>query len=141
MEYLKYAAKPQKLNPNKPSHVDDWAIWEKIVTAAPANTLEQQGWFVSDSDNFVEWFQLKKNCPSHISPRQARQALALQGISEENILNGFNSLPSPIKELAKIEWDYSLEIKRDRLLVNSVAKLLGWSQYDLDRLFVFAKNL
>lgn len=139
---MKYAGKPQKLNPNKPSNVGDWEIWEVIETTdETATLLQSQGWYISDTNNFSEWFNLKKICPASITPRQARQALILQGITELEILAAFNSLPSPTKELALTEWEYSLEIRRNRQLTNSVASMLGWTQFQLDQLFVFAGSL
>lgn len=139
---MKYAAKPQKLNPNKPVTVDDWAVWERIETTnESAAILAANGWFISDTDNFEEWFALKKICPASITPRQARQALILQGITDEMISSAFDSLPSPTRELAKVEWEYSLAIQRDRQLTNAVSTLLGWTQFQLDQLFVYAGGL
>lgn len=136
-----FAAKPQKLNPNKQPHVDDWSVWEKIETDAPIHILEQHGWYVSDVDNFVEWFAIKKICPESVTPRQARQALILNGITQEMIDSALNSLPSPTKELALAEWNYSISIVRNRKLTNDVATMLNWSQFQLDQLFVFAGGL
>lgn len=139
---MKYAAKPQHLNPDKPAHADPWDVWECIeFDGTNENQLRAAGWFISDEDNFAEWFQIKKICPAKITPRQARQALILQNINEEMIQTAFDSLPSPTRELAKTEWEYSIEIQRDRRLTNEVAAMLGWTQFQLDQLFVFAGSL
>lgn len=139
---MKYAAKPQKLNPNKPSHLDDYAIWQKIQFNSNIDqTLISQGWFISNTDNFETLFYKMKICPKEITPRQARQALVLSGVSTDLILGGLNSLPSPTKELALIEWEYSTVIKRNNPLVTNVATMLGWTTYQLDDLWILGSNL
>lgn len=139
---MKYAAKPQYLNPEKPSHVDDYAIWEKIeIDDSIVNMMKSQGWFISDSDNFETLFYKMKMCPLEITPRQARQALFLAGVSVDMLIGGLNSLPSPYKELALIEWEYSTAFKRKNPLVTNVALMLGWTTYQLDDLWILGSTL
>jgi hypothetical protein len=139
---MKHAAIPQKNNPNKPTNVDDWAIWQQIeFDGSNSTALQEAGWFISDVDNFAQWFQLKKVCPKSITPRQARQALIISGIGPEQIVTALNTLPSPTKELALAEWEYSTEFFRDRPIVKSVSTMLGWSEMQLDELFIYAGSL
>lgn len=139
---MKYAAKPQYLNPEKPKSVDDYAVWEKIeIDDSIVSIMKSQGWFISDTDNFQTLFHKMKICPKEITPRQARQALFLVGVSSEMILGGLNSLPSPHKELALVEWEYSTAFKRNNPLVVNVALMLGWTTYQLDDLWILGSTL
>lgn len=79
--------------------------------------------------------------PVSVSPRQFRTALVLSGFSLSTIDNLISTLPSPQKELAKIAWEYSTEIHRDNELLNQMAPLLGFSEEQLDQLFVLASTL
>lgn len=77
-----------------------------------------------------------------VSPRQIRQALFLrEGITEEVIDAALESLPSPTKELAIIEWKYALSFDRNRSLVSDVGSLLGWTSEQLDDLWRYAVTL
>jgi hypothetical protein len=76
-----------------------------------------------------------------VTPRQIRQALILSNVALSYIDNALDSLPEPTRSLAKTEWEYSLAFERNRPLVNNVAALMGWSQTDLDNLWILAKSL
>jgi hypothetical protein len=139
---MKYAAIPQKNNPDKPANVGDWDIWQQIeFDGTNSDLLKASGWFISDTDNLSQQFQLKKICPKSITPRQARQALIINGISPEQIVAAINTLPSPTKELALAEWEYSTEFFRERPIVKSVSAMLGWTEMQLDELFIYAGSL
>jgi len=139
---MKYAAKPQYLNPEKQSHHDDYEVWESIqIEESLVNLMISKGWFISGSDNFETLFHKMKICPKQITPRQARQALLLSGVSTEMILSGLNSLPSPQKELSLIEWEYSTAFNRQNPLVVNVALVLGWTSYQLDDLWILGSSL
>lgn len=76
-----------------------------------------------------------------ITPRQCRQGLILSGVSLDSIQAALSSLPEPTRSLALTEWEYSISFKRRRPLVLSVALMLGWSEDDLDNLWIFAEKL
>lgn len=76
-----------------------------------------------------------------ITPRQARQALILNGISLSEIDAALDSLPEPTKSLAKAEWEYSIAFQRNRPLVAQVGQMLGWTSQQLDDLWKFAAGL
>lgn len=76
-----------------------------------------------------------------ITPRQARQALILSGISLQDIDAALDSLPEPMKSLAKTEWEYSIAFQRNRPLVVQVGQMLGWTPEQLDDLWRFAGGL
>ena len=73
--------------------------------------------------------------PRIVTMRQAR--LALLGAGKLAAVNAaINALPSPTKEAAMIEWEYSQEVNRQNGLVAQLAPLLGMTDADLDALFI-----
>jgi hypothetical protein len=74
--------------------------------------------------------------PEAITPRQMRLALLARGISPamiEGMLAG--------NEAAMIEWEYSLEIRRDHPLVKSMAAALGMEDADVKDIFIAAAQI
>ena len=78
--------------------------------------------------------------PQSVTMRQARLALLQAGLLV-NVEAAINSLPSPQKEAAQIEWEYSQEVQRDKELVALLAPALGLDDAQLDALFVLAATL
>lgn len=76
-----------------------------------------------------------------VTPRQMRQALILSGVSMEMIETALSSLPEPNRSLALTEWEYSIAFKRQNPLVKMVAVLLGWTDDQLDDLWIMAGKL
>lgn len=78
--------------------------------------------------------------PQYVSMRQARLALLGAGMLSA-VTAAINALPSPQKEAAQIEWEYSQEVFRFKPLVLALAPALGLSSAQLDSLFVAAAQL
>jgi hypothetical protein len=78
--------------------------------------------------------------PKAVTMRQARLALLAQGMLGQ-IDAAIDSLPSPQKEEARIEWEYSQEVQRDKPLVLNLAPALGLDSAQLDALFIAAATL
>lgn len=78
--------------------------------------------------------------PSFVTMRQARLALLQQGLLSQ-VQTAIDSLPSPQKEAAQIEWDYSSEVHRDKPFVQLLGSTLGLSDEQLDSLFELASTL
>jgi hypothetical protein len=78
--------------------------------------------------------------PVQVTMRQARLALLAHNMLSQ-IDTAIASLPSPQKEEAQIEWDYSSTVVRDRELVVMIGQALGLSSSDLDALFIEAAEL
>ena len=75
-----------------------------------------------------------------VSMRQAR--LALLGAGKLAAVDAaINSLPEPAKSAAKIEWEFSNEVFRDRGLVKQLGAALGLNDAALDALFIAAAKL
>lgn len=78
--------------------------------------------------------------PQQVTMRQAR--LALLGAGKLSLVDGaIDSLPSPEKETARIEWDYSSSVMRSRPLVVMLGEALGLDEEALDQLFITAAGL
>jgi len=78
--------------------------------------------------------------PSRVTMRQARLALLGAGLLD-NVTTAIAALPSPQKEAAQIEWEYSQEVHRDKQLVLILAPALGLNEAQLDQLFTQAATL
>jgi hypothetical protein len=78
--------------------------------------------------------------PQVVTMRQAR--LALLGSGKLPLVEAaIEALPEPPKTAAKIEWEYSQEVHRNKPFVQMLAQGLGLSQAELDQLFVVASTL
>jgi hypothetical protein len=78
--------------------------------------------------------------PKVVTMRQARLALLGAGLLG-TINSAIAALPSPMKEAAQIEWEYSQEVQRHNGFVSQLAPILGLSEAQLDGLFVAAAQL
>lgn len=76
-----------------------------------------------------------------VTPRQIRQALILTGNSLSDVDNAINSLPEPYKSLAHAEWEYSTLVFRRNKLVGMLGQMQGWTEQQLDDLWIFAGTL
>lgn len=78
--------------------------------------------------------------PNRVTMRQARLALLAAGkLAAVNA--AINALPSPTKDAALIEWEYSSEVQRHNGFVAQIAPVLGMDDDDLDALFIAAAAL
>lgn len=78
--------------------------------------------------------------PQRVSMRQARLALLGAGLLS-TIDAAIASLPSPQKEAAQIEWEYSAYVERSNALIASLSTALGMTAEQMDALFVQAATL
>lgn len=78
--------------------------------------------------------------PKEVTMRQARRALREAGLLG-NVGTAIAALPSPQKEDAQIEWEYSQVVERHRGLVLSIGTALGLTSRQLDDLFTTAATL
>ena len=78
--------------------------------------------------------------PAAVTMRQARLALLGAGLLA-SVDAAIDSLPSPQKEAARIEWEYATEVQRSSGLVPMMGAALGLDDAALDALFVAAVAL
>lgn len=85
--------------------------------------------------------ELKSRVPESISRRQAKQLLIQLG-QIESIQNIINAVEDPIeKQLLQSWWDDSQTFERHHPTVIEMSSLLGWSEQDLDDMFIEASKL
>lgn len=78
--------------------------------------------------------------PQVVTMRQARLALLAAG-KLNDVSTAIDQLPSPQKEAAHIEWEFSSTVERNRPLVQALGPLLGLTEEELDNLFRMAETL
>lgn len=79
--------------------------------------------------------------PPYCTPRQFRLALINSNIDIDVIETMLNNIQDPIqKKTALIEWEYSIEIKREHPLISTFAQQLGISEQQLDQIFILANT-
>ena len=112
--------------------------------AAQNGWVENRGWgigWVSDGQGgFAPAPAPSPSVPSAVTMRQARLALLGAGLLDD-VDAAINGLPSPQKEAARIEWEYSQEVQRHNGFVSVLAPLLGLSEEQADALFIQAGGL
>lgn len=78
--------------------------------------------------------------PAAVTMRQARLALLGAGLLDD-VEAAINALPSPQKEAARIEWEYSQEVQRYNGFVSVLSPSLGLNDAQLDAMFIQAAKL
>lgn len=89
---------------------------------------------------YVEPEPVPPYVPASVTMRQARLALLGVGLLDD-VEAAIATLPSPQKEAAKIEWEYSQEVQRSNGFVSVLAPMLGMTAEQIDALFIQASNL
>lgn len=80
--------------------------------------------------------------PDTCTPRQLRIALIQTGISLSTIEAQIDAIQDPIqKEIARAEWEYALEIKKEHPLVGMIAAALNLTEQQINDIFVLAVTL
>jgi hypothetical protein len=64
-----------------------------------------------------------------------------KGISSASVVAAINSLPSPAKEAALIEWEYAILFEREKPLVAALGSILGISHEELDGIWLRGKEI
>lgn len=78
--------------------------------------------------------------PKEVTMRQARLALLQAGLLD-SVITAIAGMPSPQKQAAEIEWEYSNSLKRSQPLVIQLGAALGLDTAKLDELFLTASKL
>ena len=78
--------------------------------------------------------------PASVTMRQARLALLGAGLLDD-VEAAIAALPSPQKEAARIEWEYSQDVQRHNGFVSVLAPALGMTEAQTDALFIAAAGL
>lgn len=109
--------------------------------AVPAYDKAAQGaFFVNGAWAVVTTMPEEPAVPRAVTMRQARLALLGAGLLA-SVDAAINGLPSPQKEAARIEWEYSQEVQRHNGFVSVLAPSLGLTDAQTDALFIAAAGL
>ncbi len=108
-----------------------------------------EGFELMTDAQFADWRQAQVQAaaqaaaayiPPAVTMRQARLVLLGAGLLPQ-IDKAIAGMPSPQREAATIEWEYSSEVKRDGALVQQLGKSLGLDDAALDAMFKRAATL
>ena len=78
----------------------------------------------------------KPEVPYSISPLQARKVLRIAGAKA--LVDGY---VLTLSEEAQEEWNYATEIRRDNQIIAAGAASLGWTETQVDDLFILGATL
>ena len=76
-----------------------------------------------------------------VTQKQIRLALVLSGHDSSLIDDAIAAMASPDRELADIEWKYTVTFERNNPLVVAVAAALGWSDEQANSIWLLADSL
>lgn len=80
------------------------------------------------------------NVPQVVTMRQARIALSRSGLLAQ-VEALLSAMPGQAGEEARIEWDYSSEVHRNKPFVLQLGGALGLSSEQIDQLFITAAGV
>ena len=78
--------------------------------------------------------------PQEVTMRQARLALLGAGLLA-TVESAINALAEPAKSAARIEWDHSQTVQRNRGIVLQLGMAMGLTSGQIDALFIAAAAL
>lgn len=116
---------------------EDSAVVYEGVTDVPADWIGNA--YVYDGTTWatVEAHRAaERRATMACTPRQARLALASQGLYE-----AVQTTVVAISDQARIEWEYATMVERTSPLIDSMKGALGMTDEDLDNLFELAVTL
>lgn len=119
--------------PDNSLHVID-PEFAYMLPAGCVQITEQEAEAIRDANKPIQ------PVPQSVTMRQARLAL-LQAGKLQAANNAIASMTGPQGEAARIEWDYSNEVKRDQPLTISLAQSIGMTESEMDALFIEAAKL
>ena len=106
---------------------------EEVITTYPEGTIEV-GLPPTLNHRYIDgnWVEVQPQVfiPKIVTMSRARLALLQQGLLSQ-VQAAIDSLPSPQKEAAQIEWDYSSEVHRNKPFVQSLGATLELTEEQL----------
>jgi hypothetical protein len=117
-----------------------------VLRALPDGSQESA---LASREDVSEWLDANPNpgvltpsapVPQQVTMRQARLALLAVG-KLSAVSAAIAAMPSPQKETALIEWDYSSTVERDSAVVALLGPALNLDSAALDALFTTAAQL
>lgn len=78
--------------------------------------------------------------PDKVSMRQARLAMLSAGLLDD-VEAAISAMPGDQGKAARIEWDYSSEVFRDKPFVQQIGAQLNLTDEQIDQLFITAAGI
>jgi hypothetical protein len=105
------------------------------------NKLWVQESYVRDlTESEIE--QRKPLPPQTCTPRQFRLALINAGVNLDTVETLIDSIEDQTeKQIVRIHWEYSLEIERQHPMAVALMTTLGFTEEQMDELFVYANTI
>lgn len=115
------------------------------VTIEDNSTIERFNFTRADFPNtqppaFPEYVPVVDPVPEVVTMRQARLALMQSGLLAQ-VNTAVANMPGAAGDTARIEWEFSSTVERNRPLVQSLIDALGLTESHLDDLFRLAATL
>jgi len=77
-----------------------------------------------------------------LTPRQLRLALVQSGTSLSSVEAALDAIEDPAeRELAQIEWNYATRFERTDTLLTAIAAVVGYTDTEIDTLWLWAGTL
>ena len=123
------------------ARVDPFSIFQPSYAAlfVPCPDDVEAGWTV-DGEQWLPPAPPAPVVPQRVTMRQARLAMLAAGLLDD-VAAAIATLPSPQKEAAQIEWEYSQEVQRHNGVLLQLAPALRLDDAAIDALFTAAAGL
>lgn len=117
------------------------ADWTAVAFDKDLPASSQEAWRLVDGEVVIDETLLPAEpVPAAVTMRQARLALLQAGMLA-TVNSAIAAMPGDAGAAARIEWEFSSEVQRQKPLVLSLAPLLNLSAAQLDALFIQASKL
>ena len=129
-----------------PEDLDPVALPDDVIDVTDeehlraTNLAAGESLVVTDGKLYVVGRSVRSSVPSVVTMRQARLALLQTGkLAQVNA--AVANMPGAAGDAARIEWEFSSTVERNRPLVESLGVALGMTDAQLDDLFTLAATL
>jgi len=112
---------------------------EVVVMFRPCDADVQAGW-LDDGTTYAAPPIMPPTIPAFVTMRQARLALDAAGLLD-TVSATIAAMTGQAGKSARIEWEFSSEVKRNQPLVLALGPTLGLTSIQLDSLFTAAAGL
>lgn len=120
------------------SHLSGVVVAPHMIPIANDASPVGRRWTGADWEDVLS--DTQPTIPQRVQMRQARLALFSAGLLDA-IDPTIEALPEPDRAVARIEWEYSPDVKRHNGLVDKLAPSLGLTDEQVDALFIQAAQM
>lgn len=116
---------------------------ENLPPLAEGETVVETEWdAVNDRPVGVTMPEPEVIIPDEVSPTQIRKWLILQNVTLSQVDDFIATISDPTdREIARVDWEYGLTVRRSAPLVAQFASVLGLTTQQMDAAFLVASEL